>query len=166
MRFARISNALAVTLALLTLGCAGGVGGAWDLGRARYDADPPSDKESYIVLGVQPEYTQVSLFPGRISDGVFHQDMLSPAEFAGQPQDGFVVTRASAQNVLAITYVVMFTSKNDTFRPLMVPCGGAKTLVITVPAGKVIYIGSVRSNTFLAGRCLSSVVISIPQKST
>lgn len=118
------------------------------MGRASHDAGPPSDKEGYVVLGIQPEFTQVSLFPGRISDGVFHQNALLPAEFAGQPEDGFAVTRASAGTVLAITYVVMFANKSDAFRTPMVPCSGSKTLVVTVPAGKVIYLGNLRYQSF------------------
>jgi len=131
-------------LSLLSTGCAGGVGGAWDIGRAGHDADLPSGKESYIVLGIQPEYTQVSLFRGRVSDGVFHQNVLLPASFVGQPEDRFIVSRSSARDVLAITYVVMFTNKSDAFQPVLVPCEGAKTAVISVPAGKVIYVGDVR----------------------
>jgi hypothetical protein len=149
-RLTKIANALAVTLALLSAGCAGGIGGAWDLGRASRDAGPPSGNEGYIVLGVQPEFTQVSLFRGSVSGGVFRQNPLLPAAFAGQSDDGFVVTRASAGDILAITYVVMFTGKNDAFERVMVPCAGARTLVTTVPAGKVIYVGNVgyRNNGF------------------
>jgi hypothetical protein len=141
--FSRIANALAVTLALSCAGCAGGIGGAWDMGRADHDADPPSQNESYVVLGVAPEYTQVNLLTGWIADGVFHWNTL-PASFAGQPEDGFIVTRSSAGNHLALGGVMMFASKDDKLRPMMVPCEGAKTIVLTVPAGKVIYLGGVR----------------------
>lgn len=141
----RLPRLFAIVLAVVCAGC------AVNIGRAGHDAGHPSMNESYVVLGVEPEFTQVSLFRGSISDGVFHQNLILPASFAGQPEDGFVVTRSSAGEVLAITYVVMYSSKEDSFRPVLVPCAGAKTAVYAVPEGKVVYIGSVRYRQYGAG---------------
>jgi len=119
------------------------VGGcATDMGRANSGADLPSERHSYIVFGVEPEFTQVSMFAGKIKNGSFRQGW-APAVFAGQPEDGFFVTRARADKVLGVTYVVMFNKKFNVFNGLWVPCGDTKTPVIRVPAGKVIYVGSV-----------------------
>jgi len=144
---ARVATAFAFALALLTAGCAGG---KWEMGRADRDADPPSANESYVILGLQPQNTQVNVFRGWISDGVFHQNPLLPATFAGEPEGGFVVTRSSAGEAVAITNVVVY-SKNALFPRLLVPCEGSKTVVFTVPAGKVIYIGSVRYESIAGG---------------
>jgi hypothetical protein len=84
------------------------------MGRANRDADPPSANESFVILGLQPENTQVNVFRGWISDGVFHQNPLLPATFAGEPDDGFVVTRSSAGEAVAITNVVVY-SENALF---------------------------------------------------
>jgi hypothetical protein len=137
MRF-RMTSLIAVLFALLCAGC-----GTVSLGRASPDADLPSQSESYVVLGIEPDYAQVSLFRGWISQGVFHQNPLLPASFVGRPEGGFIVSRSSAGETLAMTYVVI-----SALAPL-VPC--ANTVVVKVPAAKVIYLGNIRFQSLGSG---------------
>ncbi|WP_343722975.1 hypothetical protein [Herbaspirillum seropedicae] len=116
--------------------------GCTSLGQLEKTAHPPLDNESYFVIGVTPANHRVSLFPGEIENGVFHQSRIYPAALYGAAKDGFVVGKAPAGRVLAITNVRVVADENAVLGRDFSPCESAQTFVFRVPKGKVIYIGS------------------------
>lgn len=127
--------------AMLLMGLCSGCAMHW--GRADHDATIRSPKDAYVVIGVQPEKASVSLFEGSLSGGSFQQNRLPPASFVGFPEDGFVVTRVSADTAYAITFVTLYETGNELLLPPLVPCRGAKTIAFSVPGGQVLYVGHV-----------------------
>ncbi|WP_288410509.1 hypothetical protein [uncultured Herbaspirillum sp.] len=117
--------------------------GCTSLGQLDSTARASRKGESIFVIGVSPPNHRVSVFPGDIDDGVFHQSLFLPAALYGSAKDGFVVGKASAGEVLAITNVRVVSDEDALIRGQnFAPCYGAKTFVFQVPKGKVIYIGS------------------------
>lgn len=127
----------ATVVAILCTGC------AMQWGRADHDATISSPKDSYVVIGIQPEKASISLFEGSFVSGSFKQNPLPPASFIGFAEDGYVVTRVSADTPYAITYVTLYGSGRELLVPPLVPCSGAKTIAFSVPGGQVQYAGNV-----------------------
>ncbi|MDR6582851.1 hypothetical protein HBH1_01214 [Herbaspirillum sp. BH-1] len=120
------------------------LGGCTSRGWLENTAHPPAEDESYFVIGVTPSNHRVSVFPGEIENGVFHQSRIYSAALYGAAKDGFVVGKSPAGRVLAITKVRVVEDENAVLRGRnFVPCESAQTFVFSVPKGKVIYIGSV-----------------------
>lgn len=120
------------------------LGGCASRGLLDTTVAPPADDESYFVIGVTPTNHRISVFPGEIENGVFHQSRLYSAALYGGAKDGFVVGKSPAGRVLAITNVRLVEDENAVLRGRnFAPCQSAQTFVFTVPKGKVIYIGSV-----------------------
>lgn len=104
----------------------------------------PTDNESIFIMGVAPDNYRVSLFPGSIKNGVFHQNIIRPAAVYAAAKDGYVVGKSSAGDVLAVTNVRVVKDSNSVFLGANFhPCGENKTMVFEVPRGKVIYLGDV-----------------------
>ena len=112
-------------------------------GQLDANAPAPSDSESVFVLGVSPDNYRVSIFPGSVSDGSFSSSLIRTAVVYGAAKQGFVVGKASAGDVLAITNVRVVSDSSSILGANFKPCGGAKTMVFEVPKGKVVYLGSV-----------------------
>jgi hypothetical protein len=108
------------------------------------DAPAPSNDESVVILGVSDEHYQVSIFPGSIDKGVFVTTLIRPATVAGKSRNGYLVGKARANDIIAIT-LVRYKDNPDAILGFMdfVPCNGSNTMVFRVPHGKVVYLGSV-----------------------
>ncbi len=117
--------------------------GCTSLGRLETTAHPPGGDESYFIIGITPSNHRVSIFPGEIENGLFHQSRIYSAALYGAAKDGFVVGKAPAGRVLAITNVRVVADENAIYGRNFKPCESARTFVFTVPKGKVIYLGSV-----------------------
>lgn len=113
------------------------------MGKLESAAPAPAADETVFVIGIAPETARISVFPGEVSDRVFRQSMWRSAVVMGNPDNGFIVGKAKAGDVLAITNVRV-VDKDSLAGTDYVPCGGARTLVFTVPAGKVVYLGHIR----------------------
>ena len=112
------------------------------LGQIKGDIAPPAANESIFIVGVNPENFRISVFSGSVKDGRFVQGLM-PAVVYGGAVDGYVVGKAAAGAVLAITMVRVVPDSNAFFSGQnFVACGDAKTMVFEVPKGKVIYLGS------------------------
>ena len=117
--------------------------GCTSLGRLDAKTNPPAENESIFVVGVTPSNHRISAFPGVVENGVFHQNKLSPAALYGAAKDGFIVGKASAGDVLALTNVRLVSDDSALLLGRnFAPCETAKTFVFKIPEGKVIYIGS------------------------
>lgn len=127
---------LIILLMLATSACT-------SIGRLEKDASLNSQNESVIVLGVSPANYRVSIFPGTREAGVFYQNILRPAVVYGAAEDGFIVTKAAADETLAITNIRLVANKESVYGPDFAPCDGKMTMVFDVPAGKVLYLGSI-----------------------
>jgi len=109
------------------------------------DAPGPSGEESVVILGMHDAEDQVFIFPGTVgADGSFVTDPMRMATVAGKPRNGYLVGKARAGDVIAITTVRFDAhpgkfSGTEEFRF----CKGEKTMVFKVPQGKVAYLGSV-----------------------
>jgi hypothetical protein len=127
---------LVLAVALLVSACT-------SVGRLDTTAESPSDSEAVFVLSAAPVNYRVSVFPGSISDGKFAKSVIRPSVFYGAPVDCYVVGKAKAGDVVAITNVRIVSDANDVLGADFKPCGDAKTVVFQVPSGGVFYIGSV-----------------------
>lgn len=120
------------------------LGGCTSMGVLDKSAALESDRHSIIVLGVAPENYRVSVFPGRVANGVFRQNPWLPATVYGAGDDGYLVGEASAGDTLAITVVRVVKDRNAFFRGTnFIPCHGARTMTFSIPGGKVLYLGNV-----------------------
>ena len=128
----RIELAAAICFALLCTGCV-------STQSLPSSVKLPDKDHGYFVIGVKPANASILVFKGAVVDGRFKQEKFVTASFNGAPTDGFVVNDTHAGNTLAITFVALDSSE----RWLYSPCGNAKTIVFTVPAGKVVYVRSV-----------------------
>lgn len=124
-------------LMLLLAGCT-------SLGQLGRNTAPPSQKDSIFILGVSPANHRVSVFRGWLDDGKFVQNPFLAAVLYSGSVDGFVVGRAAAGDVIAVTNVRVVSSSNSVLLGSnFSPCGEGQTIVFRVPAGKVAYLGSV-----------------------
>lgn len=99
--------------------------------------------ETFFVLGVRPENIQVHIYPGKVQGGFFYLNEMRSAVVGGTAPDGYIVGKAKAGDVLAITEIVVLKNANNVFGKNLSPCGLAKTIVFQVPADKVIYLTDV-----------------------
>ncbi|PFH08897.1 hypothetical protein BCF11_1272 [Collimonas sp. PA-H2] len=128
---------LAVSLLVLLNGCT-------SMGQLDSTTLAPTDNESIFIMGVAPDNYRVSIFPGSIKDGVFHQNIFLPAAVYAAAKDGYVVGKASAGDVVAVTNVRVVKDSSSVFLGTNFhPCDDTKTMVFEVPKGKVIYLGDV-----------------------
>jgi len=77
------------------------------------DAIGPNANESIIVLGVPSPNYRVSVYPGKIVEGKFIQSQTRGAVVAGQAPGGYLVARASAGDVLAVSRIVAVDKPED-----------------------------------------------------
>jgi hypothetical protein len=112
------------------------------VGRLERTAPMPTADETIFVIGVSPERARITVHPGALVDRVFKQNIFRSDAVYGGPNNGFVVGKAKAGDALAIMNVRMMADKDSIMGLSYKPCEGAKTLVFTAPAGKVIYVGS------------------------
>jgi hypothetical protein len=131
---AKLSLVLASTLATVSLAaCA-----VSDFGVADKQAQAPSDAESFVVLGVSPVNYRVTLFTGKEVAGKFERDD-QRTFLAAIPSDGYVVGKAHAGDVIAISGILR--QRDNGISPKYFDLCGHEALVYKVPAGKVIYLG-------------------------
>jgi hypothetical protein len=116
--------------------------GCTSMGKLDSKARVASNKESYFVFGVGPEDHRVFVFPGEMVGGRFFQNTWSPAAYYGSAENGFVVGKAAANSVLAVSSVRIVKGKNSILGSDFSACDDAKTLVFDAPAGKVVYLGN------------------------
>lgn len=116
------------------------------LGRLEQGASVVSPPESVFVLGVSPEGYRVMIFQGSLAkDGSFSKSKWNNANFAGHPDEGFVVASASAGQILALTDVTVVKDKETLLGARFNPCEGKMALTFTPDpvGGKVLYLGRV-----------------------
>ena len=105
------------------------------------DTAPPSGEESIVVIGITPGYG-INLMPGRLDGVWFRQSGWRNSPIAGVPTDGYVVGKAPAGDLLAITTVYRVDREGRIIVGSSVgACGPGGTVVFEVPKGKVLYIG-------------------------
>lgn len=118
------------------------LGGCTSMGRLDADTKAPSNRESVFVFGVTPDNHRIYVFPGHVEKGMFFQNQFRPAAVFGAAKNGYVVGKAAAGDVLAITSVRVVREATDTLGEDFTPCGAAKTIVFEAPRGGVIYLGN------------------------
>lgn len=124
-------------LASVLVGCA-------SKGLIEGNAGLPSQNESVLVVGVTPANNHILFFPGAVKNGVFVQNNFKGSPLFGRPSEGFLVGKVAAGQTLGLTTVqVTPFEKSLAFAKQFTPCGEAKTFVLQVPRGKVVYLGSV-----------------------
>jgi hypothetical protein len=127
---------LAGFLLIFCAGCAGSIG------RVDRDATVDSNSDSYFVIGVKPEFTQVLIFKGWVTEAGFYQNPLLPATVSYPVEGGFIVGKTHAGAINALTKAILYSRKSDWGVGGMVHCKDSKSLVFVAPAGKVIYLTS------------------------
>ena len=103
----------------------------------------PTEKESVFVMGVAPENYRISIFPGSVEDGRFYQNPLRPAAIYAAANNGYIVGKAAAGEVLGLSNVRIVKSSESLLGLDYKACGDNRTITFTVPKGKVIYLGSI-----------------------
>lgn len=126
----------AVLAALLSSGCT-------SVGRLDKDLPPPTADEAIYILGLSPANHRAFIFPGEIKDGRFSQNSMRAASYYGSSVDGYIVAKAKAGDVLAITSILATESERSLFGKGFQACGEQKTLTFTAAGGKVIYLGDI-----------------------
>ncbi len=112
---------------------------ACTFGRLTNDAPYPSPHEAYFVMGVTGEDSQIGIYDGSVADGIFK---VSTATYIGKPAGGFIVGKVPPDRPLAIVHYSLNHSKKENLKHAAA-CDGVRTMVFTVPAGKVTYVGDV-----------------------
>ena len=120
-----------------------------------------SNDDAYFVMGVDPPFTSVQIDQGTIENekfvGTIATFLWGPtaATFIGQPVDGFIVGKTKGGTALAMTWVRPYASKDALLAPELTPCPNfqsdespdephGKAVVFSPPAGKVVYIASIK----------------------
>jgi hypothetical protein len=98
--------------------------------------------ESIFVIGVKPKNFRISVFPGSVDDGVFTQSLLRSAVVFAFPEDGYVVAKAHAGDILALTMATPYEEGEFLRRPYGA-CDGRSAPTFNVPSGKIIYLTDV-----------------------
>ncbi|MBI3675082.1 MAG: hypothetical protein HY243_00495 [Proteobacteria bacterium] len=116
-------------------------------GAAAETAEPTaavtSDKDAYIIIGIRPENAKVLIVRGTNEDGQFSVDGWAKPTFVDYPNDGYIVAKAKPGDYVGIDWVFWGHSKGSFWGTIFYNCKGSKTLVFTVPAGKVVYLTDV-----------------------
>jgi hypothetical protein len=99
--------------------------------------------ESIFVIGVAPENYIISIFPGTVKNGEFNQNVTRSPSFLGHPDGKYIVAKASAGEILALTRFAVAKDKDSNVGPRIRFCEGMETMSFEVPAGKVIYLGDI-----------------------
>lgn len=113
------------------------------LGQLDASTSGPAEDESIFVIGVAPENYRIFVFPGSVKDGRFSQSLIRPATVYGSARQGFVVGKAQAGDVLAITQIRAVSDSSSILGADFKPCGDAKTMVFEAPKSKLLYLGSI-----------------------
>jgi hypothetical protein len=130
-----IRSVAVVLLVSVLMGCA-------SRGAVDRSVGLPAENESLIVIGIAPSNSNVLFFPGAIKNGVFAQNKFKGSPLFGFPADGYLVGKVPAGQTLGLTTVAVAPYEGTlVFSKLFNPCGEAKTLVLNVPRGKVMYLG-------------------------
>lgn len=124
----------AAVMALLSLSAC-----AVDKGLVTNSDPAPTADESYLVLGVSSRQYRVHFMKGRESNGQFIQAANQITFLTGDATDGYVVGKARAGDVVAITGVYRYPGDGLERKPF--DFCGAQVLTLRVPAAKVIYLG-------------------------
>lgn len=105
------------------------------------NAPGPAADESIIVFGLKPERTRVMFFPGTKTGNQFLQNEWLGAVINGIPQDGYVVAKVKAGQVLGLTHVIM-NGDGITGQPYNA-CGGTRAPTFEVPGGQTLYMADI-----------------------
>jgi hypothetical protein len=103
----------------------------------RSDGVPAAD-QTVFVIGMSPEVRLV-FAPGQVKDGAFLRGPLSVAVFNGKPENGYIVGRAKAGELLGL--VTLNWPDRMINAPAFTACGGKATLVFDTPKDSVVYLG-------------------------
>jgi hypothetical protein len=130
-----ISAAPLVIAACLLIGCAS------PRGLQDRSASAPSEAEGVFVIGVQPAGTKIWFNEGAVGYDHFVPTPGQMSTVIGVSEEGFIVGRVKGGTTLGIMHI-SFPFTPTTSRAYA-PCGNNKAHVFTVPAGKVVYVGTV-----------------------
>jgi hypothetical protein len=130
--------------AILAAGCT-------SVGRLSSDTGFDPSRDSIVVFGLQPENYRINLFAGSIRNDRWSQSMLYPASFLGVADRGYVIAKVHSDTPMGIANLRIVASEKDVYGQDYTPCKEAKTLVFTVPKGKVVYLSDFRYRHVGAG---------------
>jgi hypothetical protein len=103
---------------------------------------PPGPDESLLIMGVNQPY-MITLGHGSIENGEFRISTTRPPALKGEPVGGYMTGRAKAGSILALTTVSSARPNSIMMDTTYNACQVPAIMLLTVPAGKVIYLGSV-----------------------
>lgn len=115
------------------------------MGRLEKGTNTVASDESVFIMGLSPDNYRVSLFPGSVDDGAFKQSPWRNAAFYGAPEDGFIVGKVKAGDIIGLMYILIVKDEKAVRGDQFGACDGARTMVFEAPdtGGKVIYLGEV-----------------------
>jgi hypothetical protein len=107
----------------------------------------PSREDAIFVFGSAPDNFRIWVMHAEIIEKggavTVKGDQIGFPVLVANPENGFLVGKVSGGATLAITGVRAVRA-NETIGPRFSACAGNTTMAFTAPAGKVVYIGSVR----------------------
>ncbi|MEZ8128818.1 hypothetical protein [Enterovibrio norvegicus] len=100
------------------------------------------ENESIFFLGIAPSNFKVFLPNGSVKDGEFWRSELASG-LGVLAEDGYIVSKAKHDDTIAITGVNQIDGNSSWLGDTYSACNGERSLVFSVPKGKVIYISDV-----------------------
>lgn len=113
-------------------------------GHLEGSAAAPDKTEAVFVMGVSPDNYIVSVVPGRVIDGYFRTSPIRSRVFYALPKDGYIVGKALAGELLAITMVKVVTDHEALAGKDYISCSETKMRAFKMPPSGVVYLGDVR----------------------
>ncbi|RYH31852.1 MAG: hypothetical protein EON54_21095 [Alcaligenaceae bacterium] len=129
-------NYLILMIALAMCGC------STTVHELAHNSPGPSPDEAVVVIGIDSPLYRVLVYPGVLAGKTFHMHYTRSAVFSGTAQNGYLVVKIPAGEMMAITTVVARDSPEGPGKPFLA-CDRSQTLVFQPPPGQVIYIADV-----------------------
>ncbi len=107
------------------------------------DAPPPPDR-CYVLIGVAPANTELSLAVGSIREGRFRGPIVGFLDRQDTPADGFVLIDAKADRTMAVVKIELDSQGFWDATKKYVVCEDAPALIFATTGGKVVYLTSVK----------------------
>lgn len=120
------------------------VAGCTTIGRVEPHAQPPSEDESFFLVGIKPENTRVAFDPRILNYGVLYQNIYRGVVFIGRPEDGYIMGRSRSDDVVVFARATL--ERSDGRKMQAMSCGGRPGMTFKAVPGKVVYPGDVVIN--------------------